>query len=61
MEMAFDRGDLMYSDRTRRSFLHTLGVGATALGIPASVRAGEKVIQGFEKEALDSRIKIVKP
>ncbi|MGQ9648978.1 MAG: Gfo/Idh/MocA family protein [Phycisphaerae bacterium] len=43
----------MYDFTTRRSFLQALGLGTTALGVTGIARAGEKVIQGFEKEATD--------
>jgi predicted dehydrogenase len=39
---------------SRRSFLQTIGLGASALGVPAVVRAAdEKPIAGFEKAASD--------
>ena len=38
---------------TRRSFLHTLGLGSAALALMPTVRAQEKVIQGFEKAPTD--------
>jgi len=37
------------SSVSRRSFLHSIGLGATALGFPLAVHAAEKPIQGFEK------------
>ena len=38
---------------TRRSFLQTLGLGAAAITLPASVRSQEKPIPGFEKAPTD--------
>jgi predicted dehydrogenase len=38
---------------TRRSFLHTLGLGSAALALTPTARAQEKVIQGFEKAPTD--------
>ena len=43
----------MHDSTTRRSFLQALGLGSAALGVTGITRAGEKVIQGFEKEATD--------
>ncbi len=39
------------SSVTRRSFLHSMGLGAAVLGLPPAVHAAEKPIQGFEKAA----------
>ena len=39
------------SSVSRRSFLHSMGLGAAALGLPQVVQAAEKPIQGFEKAA----------
>ena len=39
------------SSVSRRSFLHSMGLGAAALGLPPAVHAAEKPIQGFEKAA----------
>ena len=38
----------------RRSFLHSIGLGAAAVGFGASARAAEKPIQGFERAAEDA-------
>ena len=38
------------SSVNRRSFLHSMGLGAAALGLPQVAQAAEKPIQGFEKE-----------
>lgn len=39
----------MHDEPTRRSFLHAIGLGAAALGLENSARAGQKPIQGFEE------------
>ena len=39
------------SSVSRRSFLHSMGLGAAVLGLPPVVHAAEKPIQGFEKTA----------
>ena len=39
----------MITSNSRRSFLHTLGIGATALSLGRSAPAAEQTIQGFEK------------
>src|SRR5580765_8385685 len=41
------------SSITRRSFLHSMGVGAAVLGLPPVARSAEKPIQGFEKASDD--------
>jgi predicted dehydrogenase len=41
---------------TRRTFLQTVGLGATVVGIPASARSAEKPIQGFERTAEDPNV-----
>ncbi len=38
---------------SRRSFLHSMGLGATVVALPPIVHAAEKPIQGFEKAADD--------
>jgi hypothetical protein len=38
---------------TRRSFLHTVGLGSAALALTPTARSQEKVIQGFEKAPTD--------
>lgn len=43
----------MNNSTTRRSFLQTLGFGATALGLASPARAAEQPIQGFEKAPTD--------
>ncbi len=43
----------MHKSITRRAFLQTVGLGAAAMGLAQSVRAQEKVIQGFEKAPTD--------
>jgi len=43
----------MQTRTTRRSFLQSLGITAAALGFPASPKAQERPIQGFEKAAND--------
>src|SRR5688572_27163161 len=44
-------GKIMRMNTTRRSVLQAVGLGAMALGLNAAVRADDKPIQGFEKEA----------
>jgi predicted dehydrogenase len=39
------------SSLTRRSFLHSMGLGAAVLGLPPAVQAAGKPIQGFEQAA----------
>ena len=41
------------SSLTRRSFLHTLGLGSAALALTPTARSQEKVIQGFEQAPTD--------
>jgi predicted dehydrogenase len=43
----------MSSTFTRRSFLHSVGLGAAVLGLPPLGQTAEKPIQGFEKAADD--------
>lgn len=43
--------DLHFASATRRSFFHTMGLGAAALGLPAAAQTEEKPIAGFEKTA----------
>ena len=38
---------------TRRSFLQAVGIGSAALAVDLSAQAQDKVIQGFEKAAVD--------
>jgi len=39
---------------TRRSFLQAVGLGSAALALEPTARSQEKVIQGFEKAAIDA-------
>jgi len=41
------------SSLTRRSFLHTLGLGSAALALTPTARSQDKVIQGFEQAPTD--------
>ena len=41
------------SSLTRRSFLHTVGLGSAAVALTPTARAQEKVIQGFEQAPTD--------
>jgi predicted dehydrogenase len=43
----------MHTPVNRRSFLQTLGLGATALGLSSAARAQQTPIQGFEKAPVD--------
>ncbi|MBN1420780.1 MAG: Gfo/Idh/MocA family oxidoreductase [Planctomycetes bacterium] len=44
----------MRDDRSRRSFLQAIGLGAAAFALPASARAAEPPIQGFEPAPRDA-------
>lgn len=45
-------GPLPVESISRRSFLHSLGLGAATLGLSPGVQAAEKPIQGFEAAAV---------
>ena len=46
----------MHNPNTRRSFLKTLGLSATAMGLSRPTRSQQKPIRGFEKTPVDPEV-----